>query len=260
MGSTATPHGIAIDSLGLAGADAIRWAGESGFRGVQLSALLPGLRSFELDDGGRRGVRAPLATAGVAPLGVDFLIPRADWADPARVSRAVDAFGAAVRLSTAIGCRAIAVSLPEQDPTGAAMECVQVAEHAGVRLVHLTPEELSFTWLDDQLDALSIGLETASALAGGLDPLDRIVAIGARLGQLRLSDVDRSGRKGPPATMPGGRLDWRGCLLAASLAPTPLAVVLDPAGWENARHGAVASAEAMEWLDGDAAPTRRRTG
>ncbi len=260
MAAPVTQHGIAIDALGLSGADAIRWAGEARFRGVQLSALVPGMRSFELDQGGRRGVRAALAAADVAACGIDFLIPRADWSDASRVSRVVDAFRSAVELSVAVGRCPIAVSLPELDPTGAALACVECGDHAGVRLIHLTPVEPAPEWLADRRESISIGLETASALAGCHDPLDRIVAIGARLGQLRMSDVDRSGRKGPPGVLAGGRLDWRGCLLAASLAPSHPVALLDPSGWDDPRHGALESARSMRWLAEASAPSRRHTG
>lgn len=226
--------GVAIGALAGAELDAsasIRWASQVGFSCVQLSVTQRGLRSFEMDDGARRGVRAALASAGLTAAGVDFLIPAADWTSAERAQRAADAFQAAVALSASLGRIPLVVALPASDALEVGAMSLRHADHHGVPVANVGEPSTWPAWAGAPESKLFVAIDTAQALLGGGDPVGAVAHAGNRLAHVRIGDVDRQGVRGAPGVLAQGRLDWNACLLAASLSGRDITPVLDPTGW-----------------------------
>ncbi|MDA0803689.1 MAG: hypothetical protein O2819_08065 [Planctomycetota bacterium] len=236
---------VTLAPLGADAAESIRWCAQAGFEFIQWSATHPGAQAADMDGSSRRGVRSALVSAGVAASGVDFVPFPESWERADQVDRLHAAFLATIELSVALGRLPVTIDLPARDLHGVAMACLQEADRTGVPCLRLVPPQAVPDWATASAHVLGACLETGRALAGGLDPLSLLTACSPEVAHIRLVDVDSAGRRGVPGALPGGRLDWRACTLAARLSASRTLLLLDAAGCADPRADLVAGVRAM---------------
>lgn len=205
---------------------ALAWAAETGFRAVQLDVTTPGLRPRELDRSARRDLAAMLRRLELACAGLDLWIPPAHFSDPARVERACEAVDQACELADNLARlgeadRVISLMLPPEPLAGVRARLNGGASLHGVVLAdHAYPPSRA-----GGEESIRPGVDPASVLAGGGDPLMALAEAGPTLAAARLSDLTSAGRACPGCA--GGRLDVQAYLLAVSLTPSVRRVTLD---------------------------------
>ncbi|MCC6283976.1 MAG: sugar phosphate isomerase/epimerase [Phycisphaerales bacterium] len=217
---------LALAALpGLPARQALSWAGESGFRAVQLDVAAPGLRPRDLDRSARRDLAATLRRLELACSGLDLWIPPAHFADASRVERACEAVERACEMADELArlgesARVVSLMLPPSPLAGAPERLGAAAALHGVALAdHRHPAAAL------QIESIAVGIDPASVLAAGGDPLRALAGAGARLIAARLSDLTGAGRASPG--LPGGRLDVRAYLATLALAPGVRHITLD---------------------------------
>ena len=214
---------------------ALRLIAESGFRFVQLSAALEGLRPRDLDRSGRRDLLARLRRIELAVAGLDLWIPEEHYASVEHADRAAIAVLEAIELAADLGRVPLSIRLPD-DARGVDANAIaswrERAETCGVAIADHT---LYATDRATNVGAVtvasasgvvappagesraaaagaaaagneralpSVGVDPAALLAAGVEP----TAYASRAGELaaaRFSDFAREGRVRPGA----GRLD-----------------------------------------------------
>lgn len=202
---------------------------ETGFRSVQLSATMDGLKPRDLDQSARRDLLATLRRHELTLSGLDFWIPTEHFQDPAQVDRAVGATLAAVELAADLDRCVLSMNLPrpgDEDVTlsevldtigqAAAKRGVQIADHA----CPITP----------RLD-FAVGIDPATWLSRDEDLVSAITSNLSRIASARLCDMLLSGMRGPIGSQSDGRLDVEAYRLALSLGSYQRPVVLDARQW-----------------------------
>jgi len=183
------------------------------FRGVQLSALQPGMRPRELDRSGRRDLLGRLRHLEIAPAGLDLWIPEAHYRDSARIDRVVGAIQAAVELAADLGRVSLSLLLPRRDEAQDPIEPVLAAviEKSLRWGVPLADCEVPPS---DRAD-VGVGIDPVIWLRSGRDPVDAVAAHADRVESVRLGDLTASGDRIPVGDGDQGRLDlgaYRGAL------------------------------------------------
>ncbi len=234
----------AIGLSGLSAGERVRgvlaWLARAGVRGVQVDATMQGIRPRELDRSGRRDLAALLRRDGVAFSGVDMFIPPADFLSPAASDRATSAVLMAIELAADLAAltgppsvSSVSLTLPDKTPADirvaiadrAALRGARVADHAwpipGVADGQAAASQTS--------ERIGAGLDPATALTAGEDPVTLAARLGKRLAGARLSDVARAPGIGrvPPGK---GRLDVPAYLVTLATVGYRGHAVLDPAG------------------------------
>ncbi|MHC4446208.1 MAG: sugar phosphate isomerase/epimerase family protein [Planctomycetota bacterium] len=259
---------------------------ERGFRHVQLSATLPGLRPRELGRSGRRDLAATLRRKALAVSGIDIWIPPDHFVDPAQVDRALAAVLETVELASVLGRCPVSLTLPSpgEDATefGGVVESltdhamrhgVDVADHAvAVSSLHdlgigidpaaslgqgqdparqvaaYAPRLISARlWLHD----LGIGIDPAASLGHGQDPARQVAAHAPRLISARLCDLLRSGLRGPVGDGEEARLDVLAYRVALTTAAYSRPVVVDARQWPDPLRGLEQTRDVWSALDVD---------
>lgn len=211
---------------------ALEWAADLGFRRVQLDATAAGVRPRELDRSARRDLASLLRRLELAPCGIDLLIPPGDFADPARVERALAALGGAVDLAADLGAlagdgaaRRVCVALPRD----AAVETLDaIRARASARGTVVADLAAPAPDIGKEGDPIAPGLDPASILLAGGDPAADALRAAGRIAAARLSDADGAARV--PHGSRGSRLDRIAYLAALDAAGYRGPVVLDLRG------------------------------
>lgn len=210
----------------------------SGFRAVQLSATYAELRPRELDGSARRGLLATINRLGLHLAGLDAFIPLEHWSDTAKVDRAFTAMCDIIALAADLGRVSLSVLLPrfpprsEQDTAAqseaesrAAIDAVfERANRDGVVIVdHALPPPT-------QVPAV-FGLDCAAAIASRLDPAALVHQHRPR--SIRLTDLMRSGVRGPLGDRLEGQLDVLNLKIALSLSGCAGPIIIDTRQWRD---------------------------
>lgn len=211
---------------------ALAWAATLDARAVRLDAAAPGARARELDRSARRDLAALLRRSELRFAGADLWIPASHFTDPVRAERAIDATLGAVGLTADIATlagdrsgRSLGVTLPGDLPSDVASSLVEAASMQGVTLTdHAWPSAGE----RDPESGVGVGLDPASVILSGDDPVAAASALASRLEVARLSDADTQGRCVPGAG--AGRLDLTAYAVALSLATTEPEVTIDLRG------------------------------
>ncbi len=204
----------------------LAWLAASGARGTRVDATMSGIRPRELDRSGRRDLAALLRRSELAFAGVDVFVPPEHLIKPETVDRAVSsvlgaidlaadlaslAAGSVVARSPVVGAAAsVSVSLHAKTPPDVVRS---IADHAAGRSVRIADHAWPIpdaVFGADENAAIGVGLDPATALSGGTDPIALAARLGRRTASARVSDVPSSfgAMGGSGRVTPGtGRLD-----------------------------------------------------
>jgi sugar phosphate isomerase/epimerase len=251
------PIAVAMAGLDLAaagltdlapGGDRVRgvlaWLAKAGARGVRIDATMPGVRPRELDRSGRRDVGALLRRSELSFGGVDLFIPPEHFLKPETADRAVSSVLAAVELASdlvGLAAGAIVTRLASGSPTSVSLVLpakllpdirAALADHATSRGVRLADQAWPIVESGGEAsDAIAVGLDPATALASGADPIVVAAKLGRRLACARLSDIAGGAVIGGGRVAPGtGRLDVMAYLVTLATIGYEGHVVLDVHG------------------------------
>lgn len=188
--------------------EAIAWAASLKAKSVQLDATAASMRPRELDRSGRRDVAALLRRSGLLFSGLDLWIPPTHFADAAHVDRAASAVIAAAELAAELAvltsCRdaaCVSLSLDAKAPDDLAARLRDEAERAGTVLAdHSWPPRKT----NPGGRSLPVGIDPATLLLAGADPVLEASRLAHTAASARLSDANAMGRADPRE---GGRLD-----------------------------------------------------
>jgi sugar phosphate isomerase/epimerase len=205
----------------------------AGFRSVQLSATRQGMRPRDLDASGRRELLSVMRRSQLAASGLDAWIPKAHFADPTLVDRAMTATQSAIVLAADLDRLPLSLILPDDPELVDAL--VNHSVHHGVELVdHAVPLEVR--------ENVGIGIDPAAWLADGASAIEGVRQSAKSLRVARLCDLSRDGIRRPAGGI-GGRLDVREYRLTLDLVGYSHAVVIDARQWaepwkglQQARH------------------------
>lgn len=223
--------GLGRGSVGGGPRAVISWAVEVGARAVTLDGALPGLRARELGRSARRDLAALLGRAELGFAGIDLWIPTEHFGAGEHADRAVAAVGEALELASELaglagGDAVVSVSLPEDGAARPAL--LAAAERTGAAIADVR-------W-PAAADAIGVGLDPATLIAAGADPIEASSGVADRLVSARLSDLGPAGRIEPGAE--GGRLDL-GAYAAVLGSLTELdRVIVDLRGLRGVDHAA----------------------
>lgn len=204
---------------------------QAGFRFVQLSASMPGMRPRELDASARRDLNARIRRSELSVSGIDLWIPLEHYLGAGHVDRAVDAIGETIKLAGDLGRCPVSLTLPSDtgDESRVAEIIETVAAHAdrfGVAIAdHANPT------MDHAL--IGVGHDPAAALSRGDDPAQVVVELAERLVSARLCDLLSSGLRGPIGDSQDGRLDAAAYRIALSVIGYSHPVVVDARQWAD---------------------------
>ena len=211
---------------------------DDGWRAVQLSAAMPGVRPQDLGESARRDVAATLRRLELIPTGLDLWIPREHYLQSETIDRVIGAITAACGLARDLGIGTLSLQLPEEASleTSVMETILSASSSAGVVLAN------------HQLDRIppevtAAGLDPAACLAVNEDPVEVAIRLGASLVAPRLSDLLATGMRGPIG-LAGGRLDVAAYRAAVATVAASRPVVLDvrqlESPWEAIRQGRAA--------------------
>lgn len=224
----------------------IEWAASAGFRAVTLDASAPGLRARDLDRSARRDLASLLRRLELSFCGLDLWIPPEHFADLAQADRAASATTQAITLCAELsrdsggGVHAVSIALPRavQGERARVFDevvstIVGAADSAGVLLA-----DHSWPARDDarQDSPLRVGLDPASLLLRGEDPVTVGASLGGRIGVARWTNADSLTRVAPRA--PGGRLDIASYVGALRTTTRVERLVVDVRGLAHPRDAA----------------------
>ncbi|TVQ30088.1 MAG: sugar phosphate isomerase/epimerase [Phycisphaeraceae bacterium] len=217
----------------------LQWASDHGFAGaaVQIDAAAPGLRPREFDRSARRDLGALLRRLELAFAGLDLFIPPEHFTRPETLDRAMSAARAALEFAADLatlaggvsggasgGRPAVSMALPTEGAEEAIGELEARAYHCGGAIADLTWPASDAN--PDPAAAIGLGLDPASVLLAGDDPVRAVGEFGHRLRSARLCDLSSAGR-----TPPGeGRLDVGAYFAALSAVGHQGALVVDVRG------------------------------
>jgi sugar phosphate isomerase/epimerase len=208
-----------------------------GYRAVQLSATHVELRPRELDASARRGLKATLRRMELQLAGMDAFLPLQHWSDEAHVDRAFTAICDMITLAGEMDRVAVSVLLPRNvdgsagsnagaaAPVGAVIEAIVAhANREGVVLVdYALPARNDI--------AVAFGLDAAAAIASNLDPAKLVHEHRPR--SVRLTDLMRSGVRGPIGDKLEGQLDVMELKVALSVSGYAHPIVVDTRQWRD---------------------------
>ncbi len=268
--SSTFPHGLPPVAVAMAGIDhaligadriapggerakaVLAWLAATGARGARLDATMAGIRPRELDRSGRRDLAALLRRSELALAGVDVFVPPEHLIKPDTVDRAVSSILGAIDLAADLAALA-AGSVVTRTPVVGAPASVSlalhpkappdvvrsIADHAAGRSVRIADHawpipEAAFT--ADESAAIGVGLDPATILSGGGDPLALAAKLGRRIAGARLSDVPSSlgAMGGSGRATPGrGRLDLVAYLVTLTTVGYQGHAILDLSGLKH---------------------------
>jgi len=224
----------------------IEWAADEGFRAVTLDASAPGARARELDRSARRGLAALLRRRELGFVGVDLWIPPKHFLSHETVDRAVSATVGAIELAGELASMMgvdkpiVSVVFPPEAAAGTVEPMAESAATHGVWIAdHLWPMRAvdpaaGAAGAGAGGEAWGVGLDAASLLLAGDDPVAEMIGMGDRLRCVRVSDADSAGR----VAIGEGGLDVDAIRAGAMAAPGDPPIVLDVRGIASPKRGA----------------------
>ncbi|MCA9290191.1 MAG: hypothetical protein KDA25_03620 [Phycisphaerales bacterium] len=218
----------------------------AGYRYVQLSATMPGLRPRELDGSARRGLVSALRRLELIPSGLDLWIPPEHFAEAAHMDRAVAATLESIEFAATLRPCPISMILPATGEESASdvLEVIEVirsaAERSGVTIAdHAVPPA--------SRPGFSVGLDPASWFAAGRDPVAGVLEVASTLASARLADLSSTtGLRGPVTG--SSRLDVLAYRVNLTVTGYRGPVVIDTRQWADPWAGALATREAWSAL------------
>ncbi len=219
---------------------------EMGFRHVQLSAAMPGMRPRELNGSARRDLAAALRRKELIAAGIDIWVPPSHFLDSAEVDRAASAVLETIEMAGDLGRCPVSLTLPtggdEQEKgqiDAVAKSLIRHCEHWGVELAdHAIP-------VADRL-GIGVGIDPAAWLGQGEDPAAIVSRNADRLISARLCDLLTSGMRGPIGDTQEGRLDVVEYRVAISIGVPDRPIVVDTRQWTDQWAGLGATAEVWQ--------------
>ncbi len=209
----------------------------AGFRAVQLDAAQSGLRPRELGPSARRDLQSVLRRRELVVAGIDLWIPPEEFANTARVDRAMAALFAAIELAGELDRATVSLTVPEDEGMVEALR--SAADSAGVRLADFSRSPQVET-------VIGPGLDPATELAAGEDPAAVALAQSEHLAAVRLVDSLTTGLRGPIGTA-AGRLDVIGFRAALDIAGWSKPLTVDLRGWNDPWGGLVRTVQ--QWAE-----------
>ena len=218
--------------------EALAWASVTGFPAVQLSVVDSELKPREFGPSARRDLAATLSRLELSCAGIDMFLPAAHLADAMLVSRAVEAVLAAIEFAADFGRAPVTVPIASDAPAEVISALAGAAERSGVELLApvlraddgagLAPPRLA-------------SVDCASVLGAGHAPEQLVLALGKKVGGVRLVDLMRSGLRGPILEPREARLDALGLRVALDAIGFERTPVVDARQWSDPRRGLEAS-------------------
>jgi sugar phosphate isomerase/epimerase len=182
---------------------------------------MAGIRPRELDRSARRDLAALLRRAELTFAGVDAFVPPEHLLKADMVDRAVSSILGAIDLAADLAALASG-SIVTRMPGSGVPACVGVtlhektpadvlhslADHATGRSVRIANHAWPIPEAGPSDAVIGIGLDPATAMASGADPVALAARLGKRVASARLSDVPSSFGAGGGRVVPGdGKLD-----------------------------------------------------
>lgn len=213
---------------------ALEWISQSGYRGVQLSAIEPGLRPRELSLSARRDLAATLRRLELTCAGIDLFLPPSHLTDPQHVSRALDAIEAALEFAAVLGRAGVTIPLGVEEPCEIRAAIAATASRLGVS-VHLPV--LHAKEASGLVAPFQASVDCASVLGAGVAPEELVGILGSRLGSVRVVDLWRSGLRGAILEPRESRLDALALRIALETSGFRQLAVVDARQWTTPRRG-----------------------
>ena len=198
-----------------------------GWQGVQLDVRVEGMRPHELGVSARRDLASLLRRRQLMLTGLDLWLPLEAFTDPAHQHRAVERTIECIDLAAELGRCPVSMMLPADvdDASKSILDAiVAAAADTGVRIADFGS---GVSQVSESSHAHGLGLDPASLLASGMDPVSTVHAWGSRLVAARLIDLSPQGMRIPPALGGDGRLDVMSYKVALGLSNAIDAVVVD---------------------------------
>lgn len=225
----------------------LRVAARLGFRAVTLSAAQTGTRPRELDRSERRGLMAELKRLELHCDSIDLFIPPEHFTSSDTMERAIHAVQDALDLGSDLGASVLFVRLPheslENPPLEATQALMDLANSSRVRLADIGLGGRPLTALEEGTPiSIGIGIDTASWLADGRDPLEGLIVHGGLVGGVRLVGLDETGSRVTPC-MPA-RIDIHAWRQAFDINAHGASLVIDARGWREPVEGVAQALQA----------------
>jgi len=218
----------------------LRVAARLGCRAVTLSAAQTGTRPRELDRSERRGLIAELKRLELSCDAIDLFIPPEHFTTPETMDRAIHAVRDALDLGSDLGAGVLFLRLPhesiEDPPLEASQALMEFATSSRVRIadVGMGGRPLGALEAGDPIP-IGIGIDTASWLADGRDPLEGLILHGGLVGGVRLVGLDETGSRVSPCTE--SRIDVQAWRQAFEINAHASSIVIDARGWREPVEG-----------------------
>lgn len=239
--------GVALAGLGREKSQRqlIQWSSQAGFHGIALDATAPGTRGRELDRSARRELAALLRRSELHFTGLDLWIPSSHFSLDEYLDRAVSVTIDAIDLTAEIGRLnaaarpVVSMTLPADGATLAVDRILEAASATGVTIAdHQWPPAAQS---DDVAHSLGVGIDPATLLLAGDDPVEQLLLHHRRLACVRLSDADQAGRVAPGV----GRLDVQAYTAAAEAGGFAQWILIDARGVADPLAAAIAAKNHM---------------
>ncbi|MCA9303935.1 MAG: hypothetical protein KC996_07435 [Phycisphaerales bacterium] len=199
--------GVSVPGGSVTPRSLLDWVAQQRVRGVVIDGAAPGFRARELGRSARRDLAASLRRRELEFAGLDLWIPADHFSDPQQCQRASDAVvsGAelAGELSDLVGGSSVpilSIMTPASvDPALLVLMGGQASKFGVTIADHRAHDP------DTSPAGVQIGVDPASVLFAGGDPVHAVHNAGKQLTAVRLDDVNAMGRC--PVDAEGGRLD-----------------------------------------------------
>ena len=175
------------------------------WRGLQVDARAEGTRPSQLGTSARRDLAGLVRRQGMDLAGLDLWLPEGAFLKASTLERALDRTIECIDLAADLDNCPISMLLPvpgSSTQLQSALELIlATAGRRGVRIADFTMDASQVEPGDPLTHGL--GLDPASLLSAGVDPVAAVHAWGARLASARLIDLTLEGLRIVPT--PGGR-------------------------------------------------------
>lgn len=225
----------------------LRVAARLGFRAVTLSAAQTGTRPRELDRSERRGLMAELKRLELHCDSIDLFIPPEHFTSSDTMDRAIHAVQDALDLGSDLGANVLFLRLPheslENPPLESTQALMDLANSSRVRLADIGLGGRPLTALEEGAPiSIGIGIDTASWLADGRDPLEGLILHGGLVGGVRLVGLDETGSRVSPCL--SARIDIHAWRQAFDINAHGASLVIDARGWREPIEGVAQALQA----------------
>ncbi|MGI9013738.1 MAG: hypothetical protein ACR2GY_05740 [Phycisphaerales bacterium] len=214
---------------------------------VQLAATHPQTRPRDLSASGRRDLLATLRRHELICSGIDLWIPPAHFCEREHADRAVDAVVATIELAQSIGRVPVSLMFPEQDKVNDTAQGARTALDAHAEKCGVTLIDYAYPTSTGHVENAWIrsGIDAAAVLARGDEPSEAVLAAGAALAGVRLSDLTLDGFR-RPLDAQRGRLDIVALRVATDVIGFERAAVIDARQWHDPAAGIAQSVAAWQ--------------